>query len=147
MTALALSDEDPPGRDLQVAQSQTQDLTAAQPTQHHRLHHRPVAVGAQRRQQRVDLARIQDPGSVRGVRTSGTPCRGRWRSRRVGSPRGTGFAATSPRATQEPEQTRHARQAAAHRPRRHPGHDPRHRLQPTQRAARVLRRDEPEHVG
>jgi hypothetical protein len=36
-------------------------------------------------------------GSVRPVRTSGTPCRGRCRSRRVGNPRGTGLAATSPR--------------------------------------------------
>ncbi len=37
-------------------------------------------------------------GSFRVTRTSGTPWRGRARSRRVGSPRGTGLAATSPRA-------------------------------------------------
>jgi Domain of unknown function (DUF222) len=41
-------------------------------------------------------ARIR--GSRRPARTSGTPWPGRDRSRRVGSPRGTGFAATSPRA-------------------------------------------------
>jgi hypothetical protein len=37
-------------------------------------------------------------GSLRPARTSETPWRGRDRSRRVGSPRGTGLAATSPRA-------------------------------------------------
>jgi RHS repeat-associated protein len=36
------------------------------------------------------------------VRTNGTPWRGRCRSRRVGNPRGTGFAATSPRACKNP---------------------------------------------
>src|SRR5665647_2316178 len=36
-------------------------------------------------------------GRVRVVRTSGTPCLGRCRSRRVGSPRGTGLVTTSPR--------------------------------------------------
>jgi hypothetical protein len=41
-------------------------------------------------------ARIR--GSRLAARTSGTPCPGRDRSRRVGSPRGTGFAVTSPRA-------------------------------------------------
>ncbi|HEY6315539.1 MAG TPA: hypothetical protein VIY52_32690 [Streptosporangiaceae bacterium] len=41
-------------------------------------------------------ARIR--GSRRTARTSGTPCPGRDRSRQVGSPRGTGLAATSPRA-------------------------------------------------
>ena len=37
-------------------------------------------------------------GRVRVERTSGTPCRGRCRSRLVGKPRGTGLTATSPRA-------------------------------------------------
>src|SRR2546430_9194320 len=37
-------------------------------------------------------------GKVRAVPTSGTPWGGRCRSRRVGNPRGTGLAATSPRA-------------------------------------------------
>ena len=41
-------------------------------------------------------ARIR--GSRRTARTSGTPWPGRDRSRRVGRPRGTGFAVTSPRA-------------------------------------------------
>jgi hypothetical protein len=36
------------------------------------------------------------------VRTSGTPWPGRCRSRLVGSPRGTGFTVTSPRASKNP---------------------------------------------
>ncbi len=36
-------------------------------------------------------------GSWRTRRVNGTPWRGRCRSRRVGNPRGTGFAGTSPR--------------------------------------------------
>ena len=56
-SALALGDEQPPPRDLDVLQSQPEDLAAAQPAQHHRRHHRPVAVGAQRHGQRFHLAR------------------------------------------------------------------------------------------
>lgn len=44
---------------------------------------------------------VSTRGSVRGARTNGTPCEGRFPSRRVGSPRGTGLSATSPRATRK----------------------------------------------
>jgi hypothetical protein len=46
MPALALGDEHPAGGDLQVLQAQAEDFAAAQPAQHHRLGHRPVAVRA-----------------------------------------------------------------------------------------------------
>ena len=96
--ALALGDEHPPLGHPQVLQPQPEDLTAPQPAQHHRRDHRPVPVRAQRRGQRIDLRRDKIRGSRRTARTSGTPWPGRDRSRRVGSPRGTGLAATSPRA-------------------------------------------------
>ena len=59
---------------LTILQAQAEHLAAAQPAQHHRLDHGPVAVGAQRR----PTARRPRParstrGSVRGVRISGTP--------------------------------------------------------------------------
>ena len=53
-----------------------------QPTQHNR----PIPLPTQRSQQRIHLARGEMRGSVRVVRTSGTPCRGRCRSRLVGKP-------------------------------------------------------------
>ena len=59
--ALALGDEQPAFADLDITQAQAEHLAAAQPAEQHRLHHRPVAVGAQRRHQRVYLGREQDP--------------------------------------------------------------------------------------
>ena len=47
-------------------------------------------------------AGVKIRGNVRGARTNSTPWRGRFRSRRVGRPLGTGFAATSPRAAKNP---------------------------------------------
>jgi hypothetical protein len=52
---LALGGEYSPCRHLQIGQPQPEHLAAAQPAQHHRFGHRPVPVGAQRRQQRADL--------------------------------------------------------------------------------------------
>ena len=60
MPALALDNEHPPIRDLDVGQSQSEDLAATQPAEQHRRHHRPVAVRAQRRDQLVGLGRRQD---------------------------------------------------------------------------------------
>jgi hypothetical protein len=60
-------------------------------------------------------------GSVRVTFTSGTPCRGRCRSRRVGRPRGTGFAGTSPRACKNEYSPDTLDMPPAQRPRRYPG--------------------------
>ena len=61
MAALAVGDEHPPLAETQVLEPQPEHLAAAQPTQQHRLHDRPVPLGAQRRHQRLDLGRLQDP--------------------------------------------------------------------------------------
>ena len=47
MTALALGGEHPAFPDPQILHLQTQDLAAAQPTEHHRRHHGLVSVGVQ----------------------------------------------------------------------------------------------------
>jgi excisionase family DNA binding protein len=69
MTAFALGDEHPPLTKAQVRKPQPENLAAAQPAQHHRRDHRPVPVRAQRRGQRVHLARVQDPRQRPGHRT------------------------------------------------------------------------------
>lgn len=61
MPTLAAGDEHPPRSSLQIAKPQPEDLAAAQPTQHHRLDHRPIPMRAQRGQQGIDLTRFQDP--------------------------------------------------------------------------------------
>ena len=61
MTALAVDDEHRPVGDTDVAEAQPEHLAAAQPAEQHRQHHRPIPRRAQRRQQRVDLARREDP--------------------------------------------------------------------------------------
>jgi hypothetical protein len=61
MTALAVSDEHSAFGDPQVLQPQPEDLAAAQPAEHHRGHHRPIPMGAQRGEQRINLARFEDP--------------------------------------------------------------------------------------
>jgi len=95
MPALALSDEHPSLSDPHVLQPQAEDLAAAQPAQHHRRDHRPVPVRAQRRGQRVDLARLQDPRQPPPGPHQRHSLTGRCRSRRIGSPRGTGFTVAS----------------------------------------------------
>jgi hypothetical protein len=60
MAAFALGDEQSPRGHLQVCQPQPEDFAAAQSAQHHRLGHRPVPVGAQRRQQCIDLRWFED---------------------------------------------------------------------------------------
>ena len=102
MPALALGDEQPALADLDITQPQAEDLAAAQPAEQHRLDHRPVAVGAQHRHQRVDLGREQDARQRPGARSSGVPRRAEpVPARRAAIPRGTGLARTpaSPRAT------------------------------------------------
>ena len=59
--ALALGHEQPPLAGAEVLQPQSEHFAAAQPAQHHRIHHGPVAVGPQRRPQRVDLGRREHP--------------------------------------------------------------------------------------
>ena len=60
MAALALGDEHPPLAQTQILEAQPEHLAAAQTAQHHRLHHGPVPLGAQRRHQRGQLVGIQD---------------------------------------------------------------------------------------
>ena len=60
VAALALGDEQRPLRHLDVAEGQAEDLAAAQPAQHHRVDHRPVAMCTQRTQQRGHLAGRED---------------------------------------------------------------------------------------
>jgi hypothetical protein len=98
MPALALADEHPPLPDVQIFQTQSEDLAAAQPTQHRREHHRPVPLLRNAASSASTSPGMRTRGRVRVERTSGTPCRGRCRSRLVGKPRGTGLTATSPRA-------------------------------------------------
>ena len=71
--ALALGDEHPPLRGVQITQPQPENLTAAQPAQHHRRDHRPVPVRAQRRGQRVHLGRRQDPRQLPGEHAPAAP--------------------------------------------------------------------------
>ena len=60
MAALTVGDEQPPLAEPQVTQPQPEALAAAQPSQHHRRDHRPVAVRAQGGGQRVHLAGAED---------------------------------------------------------------------------------------
>ena len=98
MPALALSDEHPSLSDPHVLQPQAEDLAAAQPAQHHRRDHRPVAVRAQRHSQSVDLARLQDPRQPPPGLHQRDPLTGTVPFPPGRQPRGTGFPLTSPRA-------------------------------------------------
>jgi hypothetical protein len=60
MAALAVSDEHPPLTQPEILEAQPEHFAATQPAQHHRLHHRPIPCGAQRRHQRGHLDRLQD---------------------------------------------------------------------------------------
>jgi hypothetical protein len=100
MTALALRDEHPPLAETEVLEPQAEHLAAAQTDNQHGLNHRPVAFGAKRRHQRLDLARLEvarQPAHTSHQRHhapfAAMP------ALRVCNPRGTGLAATSPRAT------------------------------------------------
>jgi hypothetical protein len=62
MRPLALGDEQRPIGHAHIGEAQAEHLTAPQPAEQHGQHHRPVAMGAQRRQQCSHLCRIEDPG-------------------------------------------------------------------------------------
>ena len=120
MTALALGDEHPPLGEAQVTQPQPEDLTAAQPAQHHRRDHGPVPVRAQRGGQHVNLGRAEDlrqrPGhpDQRDALAGALPlAAGRQAPRHR-------VHAHVPAGQQEPIQSRHARQPPSQRPGRHP---------------------------
>ena len=96
MTALALGGEHPAFPDPQILHLQTQDLAAAQPTEHHRRHHGLVSVGVQHHCPCIDLDRRRDPRQPPGPvsqrhpqpgttsmsgRTKRPDCRGGWRRR------------------------------------------------------------------
>jgi hypothetical protein len=66
VATLAVGDEHPPFRDPQVEHPQTEDLAAAQTTEHHRGDHCPVPVSAQRTGERVNLGRGEDPWQLAG---------------------------------------------------------------------------------
>ena len=84
VTTLALGDEHPSLSDPEVLQSQTEHLTPAQTAELHRGDHRPVPVGPQHGDERVDLGRGQEPEQASGPPGQRHPCPGRERSRRVG---------------------------------------------------------------
>ena len=148
---LALGNEHPPLRGVQVTQPQPENLTAAQPTEHHRRDHRPVPVRAQRRGQPIHLSRRQDPRQLAGdphqrdtlMRAGAFPPGRQPPRHRV--------RRHIPAGLQEREKPGHDRQAPAHRDTRHPaGLTPRtHRLQHTTpaRAAGPLRGDERQHIS
>ncbi len=59
--ALALGDEQALLPSVDILEPQAEHLAASQPTQHHRIDHRPVAMRAQRPHQRIDCDRRQHP--------------------------------------------------------------------------------------
>src|SRR6476661_7905820 len=61
MAALAVGDEQPLLARMHITQSQPEHLAASQPAQQHRLHHRPVPMGAQRPYQGVGLLWVDHP--------------------------------------------------------------------------------------
>ncbi len=62
VSALAFSDQHSPFAQAQIAQTKTEHFAAPQAAQHHGLGHGPVALGAQRSHQRIDLIGVEDPG-------------------------------------------------------------------------------------
>jgi len=58
--ALALRDGHPPLAQPEILEPQAEHLATAQPAQQHRLDDGPIAFGAKRRHQRLDLRRLQD---------------------------------------------------------------------------------------
>jgi hypothetical protein len=62
VAAFALGDEHPPLTRTDVLKAQPEDLATAEPPQQHRFDHRPIPVGAQRRDQRVDLVGVDHTG-------------------------------------------------------------------------------------
>src|SRR6516162_9675241 len=60
MAALALVHEYSPLTQMQILEPQTEHFAAAQTTEDHRLHHRPITVGAQRAHQRGELFGFED---------------------------------------------------------------------------------------
>ena len=59
MAALAIGDEHPPVRRLQILEPQPDHLAATQPAEHHRFEHRPVTPPANRPQQRDHVGRVE----------------------------------------------------------------------------------------
>ena len=60
MAAFALVDEHSPFTQMQIVETKTEHLTAAQTAEHHRLHHGPIALGAQRGHQRGEFFGFED---------------------------------------------------------------------------------------
>ena len=104
---------------VHVGQAQPEHLAAAQPGQHHRQHHRPVPVRAQRRHQRVHLVRRRTCGSVRGTRTSGTVAAAAAPPGRQAPRHRVGRTATSPRAIKYANSPDTLDNRRCDRPRRH----------------------------
>ena len=61
VTALAVGDEHPPLPSVDVLEPQPKHLTTTQPSQQHRVDHRPVPMLAKRAGERIDLSRIDHP--------------------------------------------------------------------------------------
>ena len=88
MATLALGDEHPPLTQAQILESKAEHLASAQAAQHHRLHHCPVPLRAQRPQRR-HLRQVRDARQLAHGRTHGWP-RTLPPVARVGRPRGHG---------------------------------------------------------
>jgi hypothetical protein len=73
MTGLAISDEHPLVRRLQILQPQLDHLVTTHPAEHHRFDHRPVPPPANRAQQKTTSPGSNTRGNVRSVRINGDP--------------------------------------------------------------------------
>ena len=147
--ALALGHEQPPLTGAEVLQAQAEHFAAAQPAQHHRIDHGPVAVGPQRRPQRVDLGRREHPRQGAGRADQRHPAPATPRARPAGSQAARHRVAVHARVLPGAQiriQAPHARQPPGDRPCRQARlavlqpHDP----LPAARGA--LRGQESEHV-
>ena len=96
MAALAVAHEHPALAGAQVLEAQPEHLAAAQPAEHHGLDHGPVPPAAQRRDQGVDLGRVEDLRQRAGRADQGHERALAFSRSPRGQPPGTGFDSHSP---------------------------------------------------
>jgi hypothetical protein len=101
VATLSRGDEQPPVGHSDIREAKAQDLAATQAAEDHGEHHRPVALGAQRGEQAVDLDRGEDLGARAEQRyptfrtIEERPCSGPVASDRFRPPSGRMFRAGS----------------------------------------------------
>ena len=61
MTALAIGDEQSSLAPTNVLEAQTEDLATAQPGEQHRVDHRPIPIGPERRHELDHVVVVEDP--------------------------------------------------------------------------------------